>query len=184
MVDLLTIQTIGVIIAAFSFVVGVANTIRVSFDEAGKRKIEYTNNVLNTLYSEEGWNRYIELMSWDWEDIEDFKKKYDSTVNKKAYAQRSTFLSQLDSIGYLYRKNILDKETLYQVGGIISIWGYAKFKPVMDEYRKHPWPKDLYANIDVLAKDMYKMATQRDPNFKLDVDYFKEDDHLTFKQIN
>jgi hypothetical protein len=54
----------------------------------------------------------------------------------------------------------------------------------MDEYRKHPWPKDLYANIDVLAKDMYKMATQRDPNFKLDVDYFKEDDHLTFKQIN
>jgi hypothetical protein len=47
--------------------------------------------------------------------------------------------------------------------------------------RKHPWPKDQFTNIDVLAKDMYKMTIQRDPNFKLDVDYFKENAEQFFK---
>jgi hypothetical protein len=181
MVDLLTIQTIGVILAAFSFIIAAANTIRISFEEGKKRKIEYTNSALTTLCSEEGWRRYHNLMSWKFEDVEDYRRKYDSMVNPEAYIQRQTFFSQLDSIGYLYRKKILDEETLYNIGGNIAIWGFAKFKPVMDEYRRYPWPKDSFVNIDLLAKDMYKMALGRDPSFRLDADYIKGDAGEIFK---
>ena len=57
MIDLLTIQTIGVIAAAFTLALNALNTIRVSNEESKKRKIEFTNNIMRTLYTEEGWRQ-------------------------------------------------------------------------------------------------------------------------------
>jgi hypothetical protein len=167
MVDLLTIQTVGVIVAAFSFVVGVANTIRVSFEEAKKRKIEFTNNITDTLYSEEGYKRYIDLMNLDWKSYEEYKEKYDSDNNPQVYAKRLSLISKLDQIGYMLKLGLIDEETMYQSGGSLSIWFYGRHKAIIDGYRREALGADRFINLDYLAGRMYKMAKSRDPSFMI-----------------
>jgi hypothetical protein len=177
MIDLLTIQTIGVIAAAFTLALNALNTIRVSNEEGKKRKIEFTNNIMRTLYTEEGWRRYMDIMSVEWTDFEDYKKKYDSTVNREHWAKRHSILSTLDTIGYLYRRGLMDEDTVYQIGGgSIALWVYAKYIPIMREYRKVSWGADTFINVDYLGKKMYEIKMKRDPSFALDPDYFKEED--------
>ena len=176
MIDLLTIQTIGVIAAAFTLALNALNTIRVSSEEGKKRKIEFTSNIMRTLYTEEGWLRYMELMSTEWKDFDDYKKKYDSTVNLKHWAKRHTLMSTLDTIGYLYRRGLMDEDTVYQIGGNTALWVYAKYRPIMREYRKISWGADLFSDVDYLGKKMYEIKLRRDPSFFLDKDYFKDDD--------
>jgi hypothetical protein len=166
----------GVLVAAFYYVYNVRNTQKMMRANEESRKVQVTNNVLNNLLTEASWKCFADMMNMKWIDFEDFVKKYDSTVNPDLFAKRMSYLSTLDNMGYLYKNNIIDAKTMYEVGGIQSIWVYAKFKPIIDEYRKISWGNDRMRNLDYLANEMYKMTMLRDPNFKGDKFYFKSSD--------
>jgi hypothetical protein len=115
----------------------------------------------------------------EWRAFDDFTKKYDSTVNPELFAKRMSYISTLDNIGYLYKLNIIDADTIYEVGGAQAIWVFAKFKPIIDEYRKVSWGTDRFRNLDYLASEMYRVQIRRDPSFKGDRFYFDKTDLAT-----
>jgi hypothetical protein len=183
MVDLVVLQSvsyvaaaIGVCLAAVYYMLTLRTSqrnIRMSLES---RKIELTNNILNNLLSEDSWKGFADVMNMEWSDFDDFTKKYDSTVNPELFAKRMSYISTLDNMGYLYKLNVVDAETVYEVGGSQAIWVYAKFKCVMEEYRKISWGVDRFRNLDYFAREMYRLQTQRDPSFKGDRFYFDSDD--------
>jgi len=48
-------------------------------------------NIMQSFLSEEGALRWVDLLSMQWNDFEDYKKKYDSSVNPGNYAKRAVF---------------------------------------------------------------------------------------------
>lgn len=170
---------IGVCLAAVYYMLTLRTSqrnIRMSLES---RKIELTNNILHDLLSEESWKRFADLMNMEWTDFDYFMKKYDSTVNPELFAKRMSYLSTLDHIGYLYKLNVIDAETVYEVGGFHAIWLFAKFKPIIDEYRRISWGMDRFGNLDYLAGEMYKVLMRRDPSFKGDSFYIDSSDLAT-----
>lgn len=73
-----------------------------------------------------------------------------------------------ETIGYLLKQGVVDRELIYVVGGSTAIFLWAKFKPMMLEYRKLAYGSDMFSNFEFLAREMWDMKRVRDPSFVMD----------------
>jgi hypothetical protein len=165
MVDLALLQSIsymagafGVCIAALSFAFNINATTK-------SRRASLTNNLMNSFLSEEGMKRWSDLEIMKWKDFEDFKSKYDSTLNTDNYVKRQAFWNTCDLIGYQYREGLVDLGTVYNAGGIFITYSWLKFKQIIEEYRKTEYAIDEFENYEYLANELLKMKEKRDPSY-------------------
>ena len=145
----------GVCIGALSFALNTrANT--------KSRQVALFTNIMQTLNSEEGAKRYLEVMSMEWTSFEDFKRKYDSSVNVDSWAKRSALWELGDYVAWQYRAGIVDMETVYNLGGkkLVSLW--EKFKPIIEEYRKTEYEPDDFAGWEEMV-EAYKKWVKDNP---------------------
>ena len=114
------------------------------------------------------------LLNMQWSSFEDFQSRYDSSVDLNSFAKRASMLWQLDLLGHLLRKRLVDPEIVYTAGGTNAIWLWAKFKPIIDGYRKLSYGDSAYSDMEYLAREMWAMKRVRDPGFTSDRVYFGE----------
>jgi hypothetical protein len=166
MVDLVLLQSvsyvaaaIGVCVAAFYYAFTLRETTR-------NRKIAYTTNFMQQFYSKENSRRFIDLLGMRWTDHADYMSKYDSRVNPENFADRWSFLGMLDVLGYQYKTGLVDIDTLYDLNWapVLQIW--IKFRPIIEEYKKSDYGKDQYANLELLARELWRLKMERDPEWK------------------
>jgi hypothetical protein len=161
---------LGVCVASFYYAMNLRETTR-------NRRVTLTTSLLQNFTSEEGSKRWMEIMQMEWKDMEDFDRKYDSSVNIDNYAKRNAIFNTMDVLGYQYRKGMIDAGTLWSIcnNGIPSTW--AKFKPIIDANRRRGWySQNQYENWEYLAHEMARVISERDSDFK-GAGYFKSDEY-------
>jgi len=132
---------------------------------------------MQPFYSKEGQKQGIDLLNMQWSDFDDFYKRYDSTTNPDNYADRVSIWNTFEIIGSCYRSGLLDIETVYGVAPLIMVNMWAKFKPVIEEYRKFDYGSDMFENWEYLAGQLVKIKARKDPKWKLSRSYFKGDEY-------
>jgi len=164
MVDLAEIQAAyymvaatGVLVAAVFYVLNLRETTK-------NRRISYTNSVMQQLCSEEGVRRELDCYTMQWTDFEDFKKKYDSTVNPANYSKRISLWLVYDSIGYLYKSGLIDLDTVANVGGGWVTWDWLKFKPIIEELRRTEAGPRAFRNFEYLAEAVLSIIERGEPD--------------------
>ena len=168
MIDQTTIQTIGVLMAASSVLLYTINLFISGQREERNKKIQMSNTLLQTLMTKERARDSAELLNYEWTDITDFQAKYDSSVNPESFSQRMAMFNIFETIGYLLKQGVVDKELIYVVGGSTAIFLWAKFRPMMVGYRKLAYGSDMFSNFEFLAREMWGMKRARDPSFVRD----------------
>jgi hypothetical protein len=151
---------IGVCVAALYYMINLRETSR-------NRKATLANNILQTMFSEEGLKRWISLLNMQWTDFDDFTKKYDSTVNEDNYVKRTAFILTVNYICYLVKQGLIDIGSVYEISGegIMDFW--IKFKPIyLELVVRGGYGKDFFDNVEYLANLMINMKAVRDPNYK------------------
>ena len=110
--------------------------------------------------TEEGARQYIDLMSMEWSDLEDFKRKYDSRTNPENFAKRIAMWNLCENCGKLYREGLIDLETLY--GGTNTIhWVWVKFKPVIEMFRGTDYSEHAFENFQFVAEKLDEYHNKR-----------------------
>jgi hypothetical protein len=166
MVDLAEIQiayymvaATGVLVAAIFYILNMRETMR-------NRRATLTQGILDTFASVEGFKQFMMLFNMEWTDFDDFKKKYDSTVNPENAAIRHHFWNAYEVLGHQWKQGILDKETVYTVLTVSYVAMWAKFKPIIEEYRRTEIGEDAFTNWEMLAEEFAKMRAAKAPSFK------------------
>jgi len=136
-------------------------------DEINK-KIQLTNNMLQTLCKLETQQISGELLNYTWNDTQDFLNKYDSSVNPDSFAKRMALFNIFETLGYLLKQEVIDQELIYINGGNSVIFHWAKFKPILEEYRKIAYGSDMFAYFEYFAEEMWRIKHSRDPSFTKD----------------
>ena len=186
MVELATLQevsyimgSLGVFVAAVYYIFNMRATLQTR-QEANKaqeeqrardetnKKIQLTNNMLQTLLKLETQQISGELLNYTWTDTQDFLNKYDSSVNPDSFAKRMALFNIFETLGYLLKQGVIDQELIYINGGNSVIFHWAKFKPIIEEYRKIAYGSDMFAYFEYFAEEMWKMKHVRDPSFLRD----------------
>jgi hypothetical protein len=171
MVDLALLQSVsyiagalGVCVAAFYYVM----TLRVqqtNMKEAARNsKITFTTNIMQQLYTKEMSRRFIDLIQLDFEDFEEFQKKYDSVLNPESFAERTSYWGVLNMLGYQYKEGLIDLDTLYETSWTQIFMMWVKFAPIIQEYRKSDYGTKTYANFENLAYSLWKLHVKSDPD--------------------
>lgn len=162
MVELADIQAAYYMVAATGVLVAAAFYILNLRETTRNRRATLTNNLMESFLSEEGSRRYLELISMQWSDFDDFKEKYDSRVNVNNFVRRAAFWNSCDLVGYQYEAGLIDIGTVYNTYGTWIIRGWLKFKPIIEEYRKTDWSRDQYEHWERLADVLGKMKSKKD----------------------
>jgi hypothetical protein len=66
----------------------------------------------------------------EWTDPEDFNEKYNPKKDTELYARINTVWNEMNGIGYLVYKGIINLEDVYDFGGGRPTWMYKKYKPI------------------------------------------------------
>ena len=149
------LQTAGILVGVFYYVTTLRNQSRA-------RKLTVANQLGQILSSVENMHNFIELLEMEWENYDDFMRKYDSSVNRDNYAKRSSMWGLCDRIGCeLYQGNV-DSDVLctqYIYQGVWLIW--YKFKPIILGYRERYGYPDFLRWFEYLIDELEKARVRQ-----------------------
>jgi hypothetical protein len=154
------IATISTVIAAISVVVGVLFAILQMRDAAKNRKtglIIQLNPSLRVSHNEMT-DAESKLLSLEYEDYDDFKKKYGDLMSEgEARKAISVMGGWFEGMGFLLHRQLLDIGIVdYVTGGVEGVkMLWDKMNPILEGYRKEynlpkaplPWSEYLYNEL-------------------------------------
>ena len=112
--------------------------------------------------SYETYKKIIDLLNMEWEDYDDFERKYGSDNNPDNFAKRYSLLYRLNSIGILVRDGFFDAETVYDLLGELStIWLWRKFEPIIREIRIRYNIPLTFIELEYLYNELMKVRDQK-----------------------
>ncbi len=179
MVDLALLQSVSYIVGAFGVcVAGLYYVVTLRTNERN-RKTQISTSIMERLGTKDWQRDFLQLAYYEWSDVDDYMRKFDSKVNPESHAQRWTVWATYDSLGYLLREGLVDREVVFNSMGVWSIMIWGKFKPVIDYYRKKELGPRWVENFEYLAGEMWEMAKTHgtaSPGFRdgLVVDAYKD----------
>ena len=154
---------IGVCIAASYYVLNLRETTK-------NRRAATSNNVQQLFLTEEWQQRFLDVMSMQWKDFEDFKRKYDSSVNPQSYIKRNSILVQYDNVGRQYRSGVIDLDAFGSVSAYALVLTWLKFKLIIEGFRGLEYPRDGFSDFEYIAEALEKRLSDRDPEFMKNID--------------
>jgi hypothetical protein len=170
----LIVQTLGVVGTLYAATIAVK-----SYVNSNKRAEEGRKRELETRQAQLFLQLYNQYFSKDFiaaisnvgkmnyqayeADFQDFLSKYDSSVNPDHFAKRTSIFSIYETLGYLLKHGLVDKELVYINGGMSSIFIWAKYKSVMEAYRKVAVGSDASSYFEYFAVEMWKIKSMNDP---------------------
>jgi len=163
LVDLSLLQSVSAIAGALSVMLGVIYYVNNLRESNNNRRITTTTTLVQSLLTLECLNIEGELYQMTWKDFEDFKRKYDSSVNVDNFSKRMKLWGMYEVIGTLYKSGLLNMQSLFCVTSfsIVNVW--VRFKPIIEEYRKVSYGRDGYKNWEYVAHEVAKYIEKTDP---------------------
>ena len=152
---------LGVLLAAINYVISTRNA-----DKA--RQATLFMGIFKDFTSEELPRKAGELYSMTWIDFPDFQRKYDAVVDPENNVKRHVLWYWFDGIGVLVKKGLIDKDLVYQNLGYDVTIHWAKWGPIIGEYKKlGDMGPDWLDGFEYLAGVIEKMRREKGIKWEL-----------------
>ncbi len=130
------LQTISIIVAAVSVVIGVIMSVLSLRNYTKSRRAS-----IFLEFHKQADQEFIEttdevLGKWNWSDYEEFLAKYGPTTNPKNWAQFIYVSSFFDSMGKLLEEKITDVELIPEALAVLALAWWEKIEPIQAKLAK------------------------------------------------
>jgi hypothetical protein len=157
-----TLQTVGLLVGIFYYIMTLRNTSRNQQLTLETRRMQIIMDIDQEMKSFETYKKIIELINMEWEDYDDFERKYGSDNNPENFAKRFSLLYRLNSIGILVKDGFFDVDTVYDLlGEVSSIWLWKKFEPIIKETRIRYNVPTALSDFEFLYNELIKVREQK-----------------------
>ena len=157
MVDYLPLVLTGLSITAS--IIYYASVLR---NQNKTRQTQLFMQIYQTRNEHENMVRWYELSSWEWEDLDDFRRKYQTDASPEIKVLPAEQFATYDGIGLLVKDRLVDVNTVFQLMSepIVVMW--FKFETVIKGFRRETEVgTNYFENFEYLANEMIKMRKQR-----------------------
>ncbi len=153
-----TLQTAGLLVGIFYYIMTLRNTNRNQQLTLETRRLQIMMDLDQEMKSQENYRKIIELLNMRWEDYDDFENKYGSDNNPESFATRYSLLYRLNSIGMLIEDRYIDADAVYDLMGEVStIWLWKKFESVIMETRRRYNVPNTLKHFEFLYNELVKV---------------------------
>ena len=166
------LQTIVDLLTPLSITAGVIYYVMVLRNQNKTRQIQLVIQ-LSEYYTEESSRRSLELLEMEWNDYDEFERKYGSDNNPDNFGKRTTAWNNFNTMGMLLKNGLIDPETLFGSGRSAPMFHWKKFGEVIKEMRRR-YSMPLYCTgLEYLAAENKKYLEQKGYTIKLPDTYYK-----------
>ena len=144
-------------VAIFGVIAGFSYYILVLRNQNETRQAQLFSTLSKELSDYGAWLRNREIMYMEWDNYEDFEKKYGSDTNPVAYAQRYAQWTLANNLGVMLKKNLIDEEMVYDSIGSSVIMMWDKFEPIIKEQRTRYNGPNFLEHYEYLIKRMRRI---------------------------
>ena len=151
------IQTVSIVVASASVVAGVVYYALQLRHQTKMRQTDLVMRLYSTYSSKEFLEAYTKFMTMEFEDFNDYKKKYAPTGFPEkpeaiAFATVSVFFH---GIGILLYMKLIDINLVARLFPTAPIYTWEKMKPLVEGFRKERGPQ-MYAEYEYLYNEIKK----------------------------
>ena len=104
---------------------------------------------------------YTEVANMEWEDFDDFARKYSHTENPDNAAKRFIVWSYWNELGYMLSRGVMDSDTMYEMTGNASIAFWYMYEDIIQGFRERDGRPETWKWFEFLATEMMKVREQR-----------------------
>ena len=152
----LVLTGIGIIISILYYASVLRNANRTQQMHLETRQAQLYTQIVRELFSEEYMKKSIHLLKMEWDDYDDFERKYGSDTNEDSYAERYSVWYFMNNIGFLLHENLINVETANALVSQFALWDWAKFKDVIYTQREVYKIPDFLEWFEYLANELTK----------------------------
>jgi hypothetical protein len=125
------------------------------------RQAQLFMQLYQDLLTEDNMRSYLELLNMEWEDYDDFERKYGSDYNPDSFAKRNSFWFRLNGIGSLLKDGLIDPEKVFNLLGTWTIWQWKKWESIIIELRARYNQPEILTDFEHLANEMLRIRLDR-----------------------
>ena len=175
MVEQLTLQTIiifiqaiGILVAVIYHIMTLRNTAKNQQMQLETRQSQLFMQLFQHWIDKDRWKDAWTISSMEWDDFDDFARKYDSSVNIENFAMRYNSWYFWEGMGLLLSKNMVDRDMIYYLlsGGFGVCWDWDQFGSVIKEMRVRLDLPEFLVWFEYLAEEMRKMSAEKGQPWK------------------
>jgi len=162
------LQTVGILVGVFYYIMTIRTNQR-NQEIAQKnqelqlesRNLQLFMQLYQQMSSPEAYQTVMEIMYYDWGDIDDFLLKYGERNNVVAYGKYMSIMRRYNTIGLLMRDKHIDPELLWDYIGdsVIAMWD--KYGEIIREMRVRLNQPTFLEWFESLVNEMIKISTNR-----------------------
>jgi len=151
-------QTISVSLAALGFLVAATYYTLTLRNQNRTRQAQLFMQIYGVFRTEEFQDYITEIVSWKWNDYDDFMKRYGPTTNPKAWHALGSVAGYFEGIGLLVNKKLIDISLVENLMSTHVIFFWEKIKPLSVDMRRNL----NRPQIDVWKEYLYNEITKRE----------------------
>ena len=166
------ISMIRDLIAIFGVIAGFSYYVMVLRNQNKTRQIQFLMQ-LSDNYTEEISRKGLELLNMQWENHDDFEKKYGSDNNPDNFALRVSYWQRFNTQGMLLMNGLVTSELLFGSGRVAPMFHWKKFGSVIKEIRTR-YSMPLYCTgFEFLAKENKSYLEQKGYKIEIPDTYYQ-----------
>jgi len=148
-------QTIGVLVAATSVVIGMVTWIIQNRESNITNQARLLMQINNHLREEKFQNYLVDIRLWEWEDLDDYFEKY--VRNPEALAKYNYVSSFFEGVGVLVYNKLLDAKLVHDLMATDLFNLAGKFEPLGKEIRVRTNRPEMWKYTEYLYQEMMKV---------------------------
>ena len=152
----LVLTGIGIIISILYYASVLRNANKTQQLQLETRQAQLYTQIIQELFTTEYMKKSIHMLKMEWEDYDDFERKYGSDNNEDSYAERYSFWYFMNNIGFLLQENLINVKTANAIVSQFALWNWEKFKDVIYTQRQVYNMPDFMEGFEYLADELTK----------------------------
>jgi hypothetical protein len=97
----------------------------------------------------------------EWEDFDDFMRKYGPVSNPEAYRHTMTLCNLFQEVGVLWEQGAMGPELMWKHDSVNPIRVWEKMEPIIKEFRKRQNNPLFWASFENLANEIKKINEEK-----------------------
>ena len=162
MIELSTLQAVREVVTIVGVIAGLSYYFLTVQNANKSRRVQLALRLASQFQDKENSIDSLQLGEMQWEDFDDFQRKYDSTVNPENYAKRAKLFYMFSETGYLLNQRLIDIKTVYEItGGTSPFLVWNKFESIIFKQREFYEDPQMFKWFEYMIAELSKERVRR-----------------------
>jgi hypothetical protein len=158
---MIQVEYLPIVLTGIGIIVSILYYASVLRNQNRTRQAQLFMQIYQELISPENFRISNELVRWEWDDYDDFMRKYGAENNPEAFSKRYSTWFRLNGIGLLVKDGLIDVDRVYELMNDYILWQWKKFGDLIIRTRVHFNNPDWMEGFEYVAGEMERLKLSR-----------------------